>query len=210
MKSYLLMSVHSCNVEIKFATRSNSYFNGINVITSIRPSIDDIERISYGQAAKRRGVGSRGVPHRLNSDERIQFDLAKKKHFLTLRGSGYRKERADSPLANIYRNYCDAIAIPCISIACGLAGTYDEIVIDFSPLRRKATQDEVKASYQIFNQFSTILNISDETNFAAQGWNEDILLTEPIWRIPVYSMRITVNSRSDSKKIAQLFASETI
>ena len=32
-----------------------------------RPSLDDIERISKGQAAKSRGVGSRQVPHRLNT-----------------------------------------------------------------------------------------------------------------------------------------------
>ncbi len=44
-----------------------------------RPSIDDVERLSRGEGAKRRGVGSREVPHRLNSDERVQFDLAKKR-----------------------------------------------------------------------------------------------------------------------------------
>lgn len=44
-----------------------------------RPSIDDVERLSRGEGAKRRGVGSREVPHRLNADERVQFDLAKKR-----------------------------------------------------------------------------------------------------------------------------------
>jgi hypothetical protein len=32
-----------------------------------RPSLDDIERISKGLAATKRGVGSRMVPHRLNN-----------------------------------------------------------------------------------------------------------------------------------------------
>jgi len=32
-----------------------------------RPSLDDIERISKGMAATKRGVGSRMVPHRLNN-----------------------------------------------------------------------------------------------------------------------------------------------
>lgn len=67
-----------------------------------RPSLDDVERISKGEAqtvavlsrlhaqniccthpagdgAKRRGTGSRQVPHRLNADERKQYDLAKQK-----------------------------------------------------------------------------------------------------------------------------------
>jgi hypothetical protein len=33
------------------------------------------ERISKGQAAKKRGTGSRGVPHRLNEAERKEWDL---------------------------------------------------------------------------------------------------------------------------------------
>jgi hypothetical protein len=69
-----------------------------------RPSLDDVERISYGQAAKKRGVGSRSVPHRLNASERKEWELAKKRAFVLLRGTGWRKERGDSPLANIYRN----------------------------------------------------------------------------------------------------------
>jgi hypothetical protein len=80
----------------------------------IRPSLDDIERISYGQAAKRRGVGSRAVPHRLNAEERREWVIAKKRRYLALKGSGWRKERGDSPIANIYRNYCDAVGVPCI------------------------------------------------------------------------------------------------
>ena len=60
-----------------------------------RPSLDDVERISYGQAAKKRGTGSRGVPHRLNAAERKEWDLAKKRKYLMLRGTGWRKERGD-------------------------------------------------------------------------------------------------------------------
>ena len=86
---------------------------------SIRPSIDDVERISKGLAAKRRGTGSRAVPHRLNAEERIEWEIAKKKKYLVLSGSGWRKERGDSPLANIYRQYCDAVDIPCISVRRG-------------------------------------------------------------------------------------------
>lgn len=41
-----------------------------------RPSLDDVERLSRGQAAKKRGTGSRGVCHRLNESERkVRFCL---------------------------------------------------------------------------------------------------------------------------------------
>lgn len=35
-----------------------------------RPTLDDVERLSRGQAAKKRGTGSRAVCHRLNESER--------------------------------------------------------------------------------------------------------------------------------------------
>lgn len=38
--------------------------------SSGRPSLDDVERLSMGQAAKKRGTGSRRVCHRLNESER--------------------------------------------------------------------------------------------------------------------------------------------
>ena len=44
-----------------------SCFKGLT--SAARPTLDDVERISYGQGAKRRGTGSRQVPHRLNGDE---------------------------------------------------------------------------------------------------------------------------------------------
>jgi hypothetical protein len=65
---------------------------------------------------QKRGTGSRAVPHRLNSMERAEFDLAKQKLYVCVRGSGYRRERGDSPLCNIFRQRCDALAIPCVSI----------------------------------------------------------------------------------------------
>jgi len=73
-----------------------------------RPTVDDVIRISWGKPAKRKGTGSRGVPHRLNEDERRAFDTAVRKGFLDSAGSGWRKERRDSPLLNTYRSFCDA------------------------------------------------------------------------------------------------------
>lgn len=45
------------------AKRGRQYASG-------RPSLDDVERLSMGQAAKKRGTGSRRVCHRLNESER--------------------------------------------------------------------------------------------------------------------------------------------
>ena len=121
-----------------FATRASAFIGGVGPITSsrllslhspvgtrlyassVRPSLDDVERISRGQAAKRRGTGSRAVPHRLNEMERKEWEVAKKRRYLALRGTGWRKERGDSPLANIYRQLCDALAIPSISLQRGV------------------------------------------------------------------------------------------
>lgn len=44
-----------------------------------RPTIDDVDRISRGDAAKVRGTGSRQIPHRLNAEERTLYEQAKKK-----------------------------------------------------------------------------------------------------------------------------------
>ena len=98
-----------------------------------------MERISKGQAAKKRGVGSRSVCHRLNEMERKEFELAKKLGFVQLRGTGYRRERKGSPLANIHRQLCDALARPCVEIHRGLGtDAIDEVVVDLSPLRPTA------------------------------------------------------------------------
>ncbi len=44
-----------------------------------RPRLEDVERLSRGDAAKVRGTGSRQIPHRLNAEERELYDAAKKK-----------------------------------------------------------------------------------------------------------------------------------
>jgi hypothetical protein len=100
-----------------------------------RPTLDDVQRISEGRAAKTRGWGSRQVPHRLNAEERKQYDLARQRNYLSLRGSGYRRERKGSPLANIWRQLNDALARPCIVVEQSPAGNADVVLVDLSPLR---------------------------------------------------------------------------
>ena len=102
-----------------------------------RPHLDDVERLSYGKGAKKqRGTGSRSICHRLNQNERKLYDLAKKAGYLSMRGTGYRKERSGSPLWNIFRQRCDALGDICVVVEkrYGEKGG-DVVVIDFSTLR---------------------------------------------------------------------------
>jgi len=99
-----------------------------------RPTLDDVQRLSEGRAARSRGYGSRQVPHRLNAEERLAFNIARERGFVTLKGSGYRKERKGSPLANTYRQLSDAEGRPCILIQ--QLGLLDAVLVDFSPLRQ--------------------------------------------------------------------------
>ena len=48
-----------------------------------RPTLQDVESLSRGDAAKERGTGSRQIPHRLNADERKIYDIAKSKAWLS-------------------------------------------------------------------------------------------------------------------------------
>ena len=158
------------------------------------------------------GVGSRAVPHRLNSQERKEWDLAKRRRYLLLRGTGWRKERGDSPLANIYRNYCDAIDIPCISVRRGVQEgslLYDETIIDFSPLRTEITSTFVESCLFEINKFtSSIISIEDNSDITKFGWQDpvDILEKEVIWRIPFYGISIKFNDRKQSKLLAETIA----
>ena len=105
-----------------------------------RPTLDDVQRLSEGRAAKTRGWGSRQTPHRLNAEERKQYALALDKSYLTIKGTGYRKERKGAPLANIYRQYCDANAVPCVNLL--LAGTSNILLVEQTTTRRWRVDDE--------------------------------------------------------------------
>eukprot|EP01035_Chromulina_nebulosa_P023981 gene23981-31131_t len=198
----------------------------------IRPTIDDVERISRGQAAKRRGTGSRSIPHRLNAEERIEWEYAKLRRYLNLRGTGWRKERGDSPLANIYRNYCDAVGIPSIrfeygssfklirifsmsvpsfsSIMRGIGNTdlSDRVIVDFSPLREKNVASLVAICDEEASKYSGKVSSIDNSNLDNLGWGDmgKVFEEEPIWRIPVFSYEVTFSVRSDSKKFAEAIA----
>ncbi|KAA8497632.1 hypothetical protein FVE85_5217 [Porphyridium purpureum] len=117
-----------------------------------RPALSDVDKISRGKAAGTRGVGSRAVPHRLNEEERKLYDLAtKKKGFLAVKGTGYRKERKGAPALNTFRQWCDARAKPWIVVQKYIPGLRDplftrngqpcdQLLIDMATLRLRPSE----------------------------------------------------------------------
>ena len=76
----LITSSCVCSTRVKnAATRSIKTSVFCKKDSTSRPTLDDVERISKGNAAKARGTGSRRIPHRLNAEERQQYDIAKQK-----------------------------------------------------------------------------------------------------------------------------------
>jgi hypothetical protein len=191
-----------------------------------RPTPDDVDRISWGRPAKKKGTGSRGVPHRLNSEERVLYDLARRKGFLEIAGSGWRKQRSDAPLANTYRSWCDAVAVPCLVLHKG--SPLDELVLDLSPLRTPAGFAEAAAfclslpgavDGALIEGEAVVHDDDDEVAGAeaeagpAPGAADilaaraDAFATEPIHRLPWFALS-WARARPDAKALAKLLAAE--
>ena len=97
-----------------------------------RPRVDDVYAISTGKRSGRRGVGSRGVPHRLDAAETRRFELAQRHGFLTVQGSGYRRGRKGAPLVNTHRLLCDARGVPTVRVEQQGSGR-DEVRVQTNP-----------------------------------------------------------------------------
>lgn len=193
--------------------------------------MQDVERISWGKPAKKKGTGSRGVPHRLNADERLLFDQARRKGMLEIGGSGWRSQRRDAPLLNTYRSLCDARGQACIVLHKGSAGE-DELVVDLSPLRLSETFDEVATACLAYSEIPGGLieagvppPSDDEVEDAEENERgderedggevesqvlsvEDPFESRPIYQLPPYNIVWTLNrseAKSLGKKMAKVF-----
>lgn len=201
-----------------------------------RVSRDDVERLSRGQPSKRKGYGSRNVPHRLNEEERAEFDRAARKGFLTINGpTGNRRTRKGSPLINIHRQWCDARAKPQIILYKASNGkTLDVLEVDFSPLRQDAfAQDnsqfvaQIKAAlFEAASQAGMEVMAGcaqdseeecsaeemdegssvDSTKVSAQNNENSEWATFPIWKLPVVSLGTFIGQRSSAKLMAKELA----
>ena len=167
-----------------------------NAAKKLRPSKDDVDRISWGKPSKKKGVGSRGTPHRLNEAERAEYDRAKTRGYVEVAGSAWRKERRDAPLLNTWRNWCDAVALPSISVQKGT--DVDLVVVDLSPLRRPDVL-EVAAAVQALPTPCASIEV---------GESEEIVEDEarPIHQLPRYELAWQAPDRAAAKTLAKELA----
>ena len=184
-----------------------------------RVSLDDVQRLSEGKAAKRRGYGSRQIPHRLNQEERIQYNIAKEKGFLTIKSTGYRRERKGSPLANIYRQFCDAHGKPCV-VVCVEQGQ-DAILVDVSTLRKVNVDNVVEEVVETVASLEQVERLGQREITSpftilvpphiVEATGEDDLdviehnLTAPIWQVIPNIVAFRCN-RTVAKAMAKVLA----
>ena len=192
-----------------------------------RISRDDVERLSRGQPAKKKGYGSRNVPHRLNEEERSEMDRASKKGYVTLSGRGNRRARKGSPLINIHRQWCDAREKPQIMLLKAIGGkTVDQVVVDLSPLRLSGCFDAAQVDDFLVKWKVEILTAADKAGMEVEETsteddetfedeseyvltvdeaNQEAWATKPIWQLPPVTVTVR-GERSRAKAMAKELA----
>jgi hypothetical protein len=201
-----------------------------------RISKDDVDRLSRGQPSKKKGFGSRNVPHRLNDQERNEMDRASKKGYLALAGAGNRRTRKGSPLANIHRQWCDARDKPQILLFKAVSGRpMDEVMVDLSPLRMNGLFDDPKQADEFLVKWKTeILSAATNAGMGLCSDDDDdgeensepvlddeepsdyvVILNEisqeawasqPIWKLPMVSIGTFEGDRAKAKAMASELA----
>ena len=132
----------------------------------------------------------------MNEAERSEYDRAKARGYVETAGSAWRKERRDAPLLNTWRNWCDAVAAPAISVQ---KGDVDLVVVDLSPLRRPDVL-EVAAAVRALPTPCVSIEV---------GASEDIVEDEarPIHQLPRYELAWQAPTRAEAKALAKGLAS---
>jgi len=163
-------------------------------LQSIRPSLQDVERCTRAEPRSRRGIGSRHVPHRLNSEEHVGFLIAQRKGFAVVKNGGGRRERKGSTLLNCLRQRADALAVPLIWVEQHKEFT-DLTCIDYSPLRSLTAEDLFEAHTRALSTAATCHDTGvlesqepwssdgDCKGAAAALLPLDQVLTRPIWAL---------------------------
>ena len=157
------------------------------------------------------------MPHRLDRDERLLFDQARRRGFLEISGSGWRSQRRDAPLLNTYRSLCDARGRASIVLHKGRTGM-DEIVVDLSPLRLPETFAAVAGACADFTGLlpavaGTSAREDDASGEAGEGekalevdqGGEDPWDERPIYHLSPYLVSWELQ-RSDAKALGKKLA----
>ena len=130
------------------------------------------------------------VPHRLNTDEGCSFELAKKRGFVVVKGSGQRRERKGAPLLNTLRQRADALDHCLVVVQQGLlSDATDVCFIDFSPRRLRDVNDLLELQEKAINlalQIEGVRLLEDPPPVPA---SEEARLHWPIWRLPAQVTR---------------------
>jgi len=216
-------SSSSCSHNSRYS-RSCSHLSSIPFrAEGWRPTVQDVDRISWGKPAKQKRTGSRGVPHRLNVEERVLYDLARQQRgFLELSGSGWRSQRRDAPLYNTYRSLCDAQR-QCMIVLHKQSTGMDEIVVDLSPLRLpevfQGLAETCVATFagtcsggstiMAFQEPYTTSRLEEEdhdTVLPMPEKDDDPWATRPIYQLPPYCIVWDQLPRSEAKALAKNLA----
>jgi len=174
-----------------------------------RPTLNDVNRISRGDAAQHRGTGSRAVPHRLNADERKAYERSQKVGYC--QDATYRRERKDAPLRNLWRQWCDAQGRPAVFWEKSMDGK-DSVVVDLSTLRGEFYEQLGDGEDGLENVIDALEKIAgnsaslDETVKEVAEEDEDLVLTAPIWRLPPLTLTWDFETRSEAKDTASKLA----
>jgi len=167
-----------------------------------RPSLDDVERISYGKRANKRGTGSYNICHRLNQEERQLYNQAKSNNYLITKGTAYRRRRKGSPVANTYRQRCDALDQVCIVIE--KHSGFDRMKIDVSTLRLKDDTDCILQIWNMINEkYPSVMEYTTNECIGMTKVDECVLKTKAIWNIDPRCIVIEISDRIIAKSIAE-------
>ena len=136
-----------------------------------------------------------------------RFCFAQKRRFLVLSGTGHRRERKGSPLANSWRQFADALLMPALMVQTGTAARPDLVVVDLSPLREgrarcMQARDECVA---LSTQFAATL-ARDDAESASEA--NDELLDQAIWQLPPVFLEFVCTDRPSAKAFAEALCLE--
>jgi hypothetical protein len=136
---------------------------------------------------------------------------------VVLSGSGYRRERKGSPLANSWRQYADAFGMPCVLVqnGGGEPPRPDVVVVDLSPLR-DARGDSHAGVRDACVQLAVPLRASltrDDTAVdasaaaaAEEGEPAAFLEDGAIWKLRPVALEFTCVDRPSAKALAEAFS----
>jgi hypothetical protein len=174
----------------------------------------NISQQTLGKLPTKEDTEAKEVHYRLNAEERVLFEVAKRNSFLQVKNFAYRRDLGDSPLMNLTRLYCDAMAIPfvCVStdiaVVDGSVSPHAVVKIDFSPLRKVDCRaalakcvDEIKVE-----NFPSIKQYDDK-NLIVNGHDGEVLETayklSPIRIIPQRNLTVHFDVRNDGVHFAK-------